>query len=144
MNRALRRLLDTADVVDLLGAVDAPLIAALGASIVSGPVLAVAVVLVTAGFGLGQPALSAAVGIVIARELPKQGTYTECVPGPPATMMRMSSGRCEIVSSVSGPIGPSSAVREACVRPRSSAAMTPARNARRVPPLSVPPLYVTA
>src|SRR6185312_12046476 len=45
---------------------------------------------------------------VTARELPKHGTYTECVPGPPATMTPMPSADGAMGSSVSAVISPSS------------------------------------
>ena len=40
----------------------------------------------------------------------------------------MSSGFLEMVSKVSGPMGPRSAVRDACVRSKTSAALRPVRD----------------
>src|SRR5450755_3339048 len=67
-----------------------------------------------------RPLASTAANVrVTARELPKQGTYTECVPGPPATIRPMSPARRAIGSRVSGPMSPSSALRDCTARAKS-------------------------
>ena len=58
------------------------------------------------------PLTSYSIFRVTERMSPKLGRYTECVPGPPATTMPMSSGFVEIGSGVSGPMSPSSPRRE--------------------------------
>jgi len=104
------------------------LVAALGAHQVSAPVLVAAIVLVTFAFGVGQPALSAAVGDAVAPEV--RGVALGI-----GTLLFLVGGSVgsAVVAGLGGPIGMDGAVAVLAVLPVLGLAVL-APTLRRPPP----------
>ena len=88
------------------------MVAALGAVLVSAPILVVGIMLVTFAFGLGQPALSAAVGDAVHEDV--RGVALGV-----ATLLFLVGGSIgsAVVAGLSGPLGMATALLVLSVLP---------------------------